>query len=101
MREYDFPPRQLLTTPLAARYLGLKPATLKDWRYRGRGPRYLKQSRSVRYCQGDLDAWLATHVRDPARPGEPDHAASRDVIVLANARMKRPRRRPRELSLSM
>jgi predicted DNA-binding transcriptional regulator AlpA len=96
MRNYDFPLRQFLTTPLAATYLGFRPATLKRWRHRGRGPRYVKHGYAVRYDQGDLDLWLATHTREPARPrasptgstGPPIGAAA-NLVLLANARLER------------
>ncbi len=69
MRDYDFPPRQLLTTPLAARYLGLKDAqTLRRWRHKGIGPSYIQYGTIIRYDQGVLDAWLASHVRLPGKP---------------------------------
>jgi len=51
-----------LTTPQAAAYLGLQPATLEQWRWNGRGPRFAKIGRSVRYRQADLDAFLEARV---------------------------------------
>lgn len=94
MREYDFPLRQYLTTRLAAAYLGFQPATLKHWRQRGRGPRYVKHDYAVRYDQGDLDLWLATHTRDPAllrasSPTQPPVDAATNLVLLANARLER------------
>ncbi|MBZ5609130.1 MAG: helix-turn-helix domain-containing protein [Acidobacteriia bacterium] len=44
----------------AASILGLKPNTLRKWRVLGRGPRYRKLGRAVRYSKADLDAWLST-----------------------------------------
>jgi hypothetical protein len=34
--------------------LGLSVATLRAWRHRGRGPRFLRLGRSVRYLPSDL-----------------------------------------------
>lgn len=32
--------------------------TLAQWRYLGRGPRYLKLGAHVRYRRSDIDAWV-------------------------------------------
>ncbi|WP_084312179.1 helix-turn-helix transcriptional regulator [Desulfobulbus elongatus] len=50
---------QLLTTPAAASYLGVKPATLEQWRWSGRGPLFVKLNRVCRYRKADLEAFLA------------------------------------------
>ena len=42
---------------LAAR-LGVSRSTLQSWRYTGRGPRYLKVGRLVRYRNADVEAYL-------------------------------------------
>lgn len=52
-----------LTTPLAAKYLGLAPATLETLRSRGGGPPFVKLGRRVVYRREDLDAWLQERVR--------------------------------------
>jgi predicted DNA-binding transcriptional regulator AlpA len=46
----------------AARFLGVPPTTLYQWRYRGRGPKGHKVGRHVRYFPVDVIAW----VRDQA-----------------------------------
>jgi excisionase family DNA binding protein len=51
-----------LTTPEAAAYLNLRPATLEQWRWNGRGPKFCKIGRSCRYRQSDLDAFLDARV---------------------------------------
>lgn len=56
------PEASTLTTPEAAAYLNIKPATLEQWRWNGRGPRFCKISRSVRYRKIDLDAFLEERV---------------------------------------
>lgn len=52
-----------LTTTSAAEYLGMKSGTLEVWRVQGRGPRFLKLGRSVRYRAEDLDAFLNENAR--------------------------------------
>ena len=42
---------------LAAK-LGKSPAALAQWRYLGRGPRFIKLGRNIRYRTSDVDAWL-------------------------------------------
>lgn len=56
--ETDTPKAVILTTPQAARYLGLAVSTLNKWRCFGDGPKFLKLGRAVRYRQEDLDAFL-------------------------------------------
>jgi predicted DNA-binding transcriptional regulator AlpA len=43
-----------LTEREVADMLGLSVATLRAWRHRGRGPRFLRLGRSVRYLPSDL-----------------------------------------------
>jgi excisionase family DNA binding protein len=52
----------LLTTTEAANYLNMKPSTLEQWRWNGRGPRFCKIGRSCRYRRDDLDAFLDARV---------------------------------------
>ena len=47
-----------LSTPLAADYVGLSPATLETMRVRGGGPVFVKLGRRVVYRREDLDEWL-------------------------------------------
>ncbi|MCD2263266.1 hypothetical protein K3888_11210 [Dietzia aurantiaca] len=37
---------------------------LAQWRYRGQGPRFIKEGRWVRYRRSDVDAWIADRVHD-------------------------------------
>ena len=53
----------LLTTPEAARYLGLAVSTLNKWRVYGYGPTFVKLGRAVRYRQDDLDRFLEARAR--------------------------------------
>ncbi len=64
---------QLMTETEAARLLGLKVATLRRWRWAGKGPRFLKLGGAVRYDQGDLTAFIEagrrTSTSDPGPEG--------------------------------
>ena len=56
----------LLSTKEAAQLLGLAPGTLRNWRRRKRGPKYIKLSRSlVRYRRKHLEEFLSERVVDP------------------------------------
>jgi excisionase family DNA binding protein len=57
--------RELLTPDEAADYLQLSPRLLQQWRYVGRGPRFVKAGHAVRYRRADLDAWLDAHAVTP------------------------------------
>jgi excisionase family DNA binding protein len=47
-----------MDTGEAARYLGAKAGTLKNWRHRGEGPKYhVVNRRLVRYHQTELDVF--------------------------------------------
>lgn len=48
----------VLTTRQAAEYLNVKESTLEQQRWQGKGPRFVKLSRSVRYRLADLEAYL-------------------------------------------
>lgn len=52
----------LLTTAEAAALLRVQPVTLRQWRHRGRGPRFVRlgpsASSHVRYRRGELERWL-------------------------------------------
>lgn len=49
--------------------LGLSVATLRAWRHRGQGPRFLRLGRAVRYLPADLEAFVgASAVHAGARP---------------------------------
>ena len=49
----------------AAEYLGLKPQTLRNWRYLGRGPAYHTLGRAIRYSIADLQRFKDKHRIDP------------------------------------
>lgn len=53
-----------LKTNEAAEILDLKPATLEIWRSQGKGPRFLKIGRAVRYRLSDLEEYLDNAVKN-------------------------------------
>ena len=53
-----------LTEREVADMLGLSVATLRAWRHRGRGPRFLRLGRSVRYLPSDLDDFVRASAVD-------------------------------------
>jgi len=57
----DAPPSgaRLLNRDQAARWLGLAPHTLANWAVLGRGPRFARIGRSIRYDLRDLEEFLA------------------------------------------
>jgi len=48
----------LLSTPEAARRLGLAIGTLQNWRSRGQGPAFVRLGKAVRYEEGDLTRFV-------------------------------------------
>jgi predicted DNA-binding transcriptional regulator AlpA len=59
-------PRALTEREVADR-LGLSVATLRAWRFRGKGPRYLRLGRAVRYLPADIDDFVRTSAVDTRR----------------------------------
>ena len=43
--------------------LGVSRSTLQSWRYAGRGPRFIKLGRLVRYRDVDVEAYLQAQTR--------------------------------------
>lgn len=54
---------QLLDEGRLAERLGVSRSTLQSWRYSGRGPRYLKIGRLIRYQESDVEAYLRAQTR--------------------------------------
>ncbi len=52
---------KIITEKEAAIHLGLAVQTLRNWRYRRKGPPYLKISRAVRYKISDIEKFLQQH----------------------------------------
>jgi predicted site-specific integrase-resolvase len=51
-----------LKTEEAAEFLQVKPATLEQWRWNGKGPKFIKMNRAVRYRKEDLQAFVEARV---------------------------------------
>jgi predicted DNA-binding transcriptional regulator AlpA len=54
--------RRGITTPEAGEYVGCSAAALRAWRKSGRGPRFFRAGRLIRYRIQDLDEWIALHL---------------------------------------
>ena len=52
----------LLTPTEAALRLRRAPSTLRNWRWRGEGPDYVRHGGRVHYTEDALSRWLAAHV---------------------------------------
>ena len=65
------PPRPLATPQEVADYLRKPVGTLKEWRWRGTGPRYSRQGRDVRYDWEDVYAWVRETSVDTADSPRP------------------------------
>jgi len=63
--ERDQAPRAL-TEREVAELLGLSVATLRAWRHRGKGPRFLRLGRSVRYLPADVADFVRASAVDTA-----------------------------------
>lgn len=53
----------LLKPAEVASYLGTSVAALAQQRYRGRGPKFIKTGKLVRYRRSDIKAWLDANTR--------------------------------------
>lgn len=60
------PTDELMRPQSAATYTGYTRQTMSQWRYLGKGPKYLKPTpRTIIYRKSDLDEWLAASLVDP------------------------------------
>ena len=50
----------------AAKFLLVSPHTVTNWRYQGRGPRFVKYGGMVFYRLVDLEHFVASNVVDPS-----------------------------------
>ena len=55
---------QLYTPAHVAGILCVSPATLRKWRWEGKGPRFVKIGRKVAYRQVDINAYVEGQVRN-------------------------------------
>lgn len=42
-------------------------ATLRNWRYMGKGPKFVKLGGAVRYREEDVNAWIEVEANKPRR----------------------------------
>lgn len=54
----------LITPPQLSARIGIKETTLANWRVLGRGPRFIRVGRSIRYRSEDVEAWLSGRTAD-------------------------------------
>ncbi|UCE07462.1 MAG: helix-turn-helix domain-containing protein [bacterium] len=59
--------KEMLNDLEAARLLGLRPQTLRNWRHKQRGPSYIKLGRRVVYKLSDLSEYLTKHRINPEK----------------------------------
>jgi predicted DNA-binding transcriptional regulator AlpA len=52
-------PHALLDTEQTADYLRVQQQTLANWRVEGRGPKFVRVGRLIRYRLSAIDSWLA------------------------------------------
>ncbi len=57
-------PTRALTEREVSNLLGLSVATLRAWRHRGQGPRFLRLGRAVRYLPADLENFVRASAVD-------------------------------------
>lgn len=55
-------PTPAITDREVARWLGVSLSTVRSWRLRRTGPRYVKFGRAVRYRRSDIDSYLRASV---------------------------------------
>jgi excisionase family DNA binding protein len=65
-----------LTEREIAERLGLSVATLRAWRHRGKGPRFLRLGRSVRYLPSDVDDFVRASAVDTRSESSSDETRS-------------------------
>ncbi len=58
MTQTPNPQQRLLKEGEAAQALAMEVATLRRWRWAGRGPRFLKIGGAVRYAQSDIAEFI-------------------------------------------
>ena len=67
MSQTQIPSDGLLVEREAAALLRKPERTLRQWRYLGRGPSYVRIGNSIRYRRSDLEAYIANQRVDPQR----------------------------------
>lgn len=68
-------PTRALTEREVSTLLGLSVATLRAWRHRGQGPRFLRLGRAVRYLPADLQDFVRASAVDARKESSSDRQA--------------------------
>jgi excisionase family DNA binding protein len=71
-----------LTERQVAEQLGLSVATLRAWRHRGKGPRFLRLGRSVRYLPSDVDEFVRASAVDTRSDSSSDEGSELGELRL-------------------
>lgn len=66
MKTYEDSKDNILTENQAAAVLKVSPRTLQAWRCTGKGPRFLRLGRTIRYRMSDLIEFTQSSLVDPA-----------------------------------
>jgi predicted DNA-binding transcriptional regulator AlpA len=74
-----------LNTDQAAFYVGLSRQALEKMRRQGRGPRFRKHGRYVRYHISDLEAWSDSASRNSTRDGQQPPSGTPSTSGAASA----------------
>jgi predicted DNA-binding transcriptional regulator AlpA len=59
--------------------LGLSVATLRAWRHRGQGPRFLRLGRAVRYLPADLEDFVRASAVDASQEPSSDQTGIEEL----------------------
>lgn len=71
------PQTRVLTEQEVAARFGLSVATLRAWRWKRKGPRFVRFGRAVRYLPADVDQFLVVNAVEPT-----SDTADDDVKVI-------------------
>jgi hypothetical protein len=69
-----FPLPAFLTETQVAERLAISPRTLQQWRFVGRGPKFVKVGAAVRYSPEAVADWLERNTRDHTSDPGPEAA---------------------------
>jgi Helix-turn-helix domain len=92
-------PDELLTAAEAGEILGISPATLANWRWAGKGPRYVRINRqTIRYPKSALADFAHTELRVREHAGELSDAELIAQIARLATRLARRQRQEARVS---
>ena len=74
--------KRALTEREVADMLGLSVATLRAWRHRGKGPRFLRLGRSVRYLPSDVADFVRASAVDTKADSSSDDGSELGELRL-------------------